>query len=678
MLQCDWKILTGILAARLRKTEAHTLSDHQYAAGPKRITHAICQARDAIQSVSSNQKGCAIGEMDFKSAYDKIALSWTWKVLLKKKCSPVFVETMRQLYDTSYVICVINNEQQPRILNRRQNIKQGDRGSTVLYNFSADALLVHLHKRLQGISYHRLPTAGPHHPKSGRPTPVDVRLRVLGFVDDVKCALTSVSEFGLLDAGVKLFEDASGSELHRDPTTKKCQLLTLGRWSKWKQEQSPLEYLAVVEELNFLGVKLARSTSKSRALNGEELVSRVKTKIGSYKAGRHSPLICRPYTLNSYVMSKVVYRSGVLNLRAQDTNAIQSAAKQWLSQNLLLKPPEVLVIREEEEGGLGLVHAASRCTANLIRTFVQQGHPESIYPNLYLNSLFRCYVLGELDVDKVKRPPYYSPDFFNIIKEAEEEGESTLDITAKGWQRRVMVRGVTHHRDNETGLPVLIQTNQEVKLGQADWVNIWSLRRKGGLTPAQKSWLFMWTEGLHVNNERLFRIGKANAPTCDFCDQNDNRTHILNCKFNERVCHGLRQVLETSAGGPVSDEALAVCDLNIPSSLQLPALFMMCEVTKKLQASREDKKPIHLGVLAASLKATAGAFLLTRKFGFAHSMICLWSDSFFADTRVPSATRQGTAEAPAQPDNSGSSSAHRAPAHPDGSTLPVVQRGVGV
>ena len=128
----------------------------------------------------------------------------------------------------------------------------------------------------------------------------------------------------------------------------------------------------------------------------------------------------------------------------------------------------------------------------------------------------------------------------------------------------------------------------------------------------------------------------------------------------------------------MSDEALGVCDLNIPSSLQLPALFMMCEVTKKLQASREDKKPIHPGVLVASLKATAGAFLLTRKFGFAHSMICLWSDSFFADTRVPSATRQGTAEAPAQPDNSGSSSAHRAPAHPDGSTLPVVQRGVGV
>ena len=76
----------------------------------------------------------------------------------------------------------------------------------------------------------------------------------------------------MLDAGVRLFERASGSELHRDPTTKKCQLLTMGKWSKWKQDQSPLGYLAVVEELNFLGVKLARTIAKSRALNGEQFI----------------------------------------------------------------------------------------------------------------------------------------------------------------------------------------------------------------------------------------------------------------------------------------------------------------------------------------------------------------------------------------------------------------------
>ena len=150
-----------------------------------------------------------------------------------------------------------------------------------------------------------------------------------------------------------------------------------------------------------------------------------------------------------------------------------------------------------------MVHAGSRCTANL----VQQGHPGSSFPNLYLNSLFRCYVLGELETGRIKRPPYYSLEFFSIIREAEDGGEDTLAITTRGWQKRIMERGVTHQKDVESGLPEIIQTGQEMKLKQANWGNIWLLRRKSGLTPAQKSWLFMWTEGLHVNNERLCKIG---------------------------------------------------------------------------------------------------------------------------------------------------------------------------
>ena len=110
-------------------------------------------------------------------------------------------------------------------------------------------------------------------------------------------------------------------------------------------------------------------------------------------------------------------------------------------------------------------------------------------------------------MDRIKRPPYYSLEFFSIIREAEDGGEDTLAITTRGWQKRIMERGVTHQKDVESGLPEIIQTGQEMKLKQANWGNIWLLRRKSGLTPAQKSWLFMWTEGLHVNNERLCKIG---------------------------------------------------------------------------------------------------------------------------------------------------------------------------
>ena len=43
MLAVDYKVLTGVLAARLRKTEGHTLSPQQYAVSNKKVSHTIIE-----------------------------------------------------------------------------------------------------------------------------------------------------------------------------------------------------------------------------------------------------------------------------------------------------------------------------------------------------------------------------------------------------------------------------------------------------------------------------------------------------------------------------------------------------------------------------------------------------------------------------------------------------------
>ena len=112
-----------------------------------------------------------------------------------------------------------------------------------------------------------------------------------------------MDEFKILDQIISLFEKSSGSRLHRDPATRKCQLLALGRWSNWKQSNSPLDYMSVVQELNILGVKMTRSSVTSRNVNGEELVKRVRDTINGFKAGRFLPLVSKPWIANCYVMS---------------------------------------------------------------------------------------------------------------------------------------------------------------------------------------------------------------------------------------------------------------------------------------------------------------------------------------------------------------------------------------
>ena len=138
----------------------------------------------------------------------------------------------------------------------------------------------------------------------------------MGYIDDVKAVVTTIQEFTTLDNALQLYKKASGSELHRDPSTRKCQILTLGRWSSWKQQDSPLNFMSVVDQLCFLDLKLCRSSAKTRAINGEDLTKKVKMAVAVYKSGRHSPLICRPFTINTFVMSKIAYRSSIVNLRS--------------------------------------------------------------------------------------------------------------------------------------------------------------------------------------------------------------------------------------------------------------------------------------------------------------------------------------------------------------------------
>ena len=51
LLQTDFKVLLGILAGRLKKTENHTISRHQSSAGSKKVSQAVCLTRNAIECV---------------------------------------------------------------------------------------------------------------------------------------------------------------------------------------------------------------------------------------------------------------------------------------------------------------------------------------------------------------------------------------------------------------------------------------------------------------------------------------------------------------------------------------------------------------------------------------------------------------------------------------------------
>ena len=147
-----------------------------------------------------------------------------------------------------------------------------------------------------------------------------------------------MAEFALVDKAASLFEQSSGCILHRDPITAKCKVLPLGRWrNTLQQEDIGLPHLKLCDSLSMVGVELSANWQTTRKLNNDELQDKVQKCMGSWKSGKFLPLVCRPFSVNTYCLSKVWFRAGSVDLRACDITTITNKIKSYCYQDLYQK-----------------------------------------------------------------------------------------------------------------------------------------------------------------------------------------------------------------------------------------------------------------------------------------------------------------------------------------------------
>ena len=99
-----------------------------------------------------------------------------------------------------------------------------------LFSYGTGPLLIYLEKHLRGILISSHPVKGPTTFFSPSLPPYEERYRVIGYADDANPAITTMEEFMLVDCSMTLFKSASGCELHKNPSNKKCKFLPLARW----------------------------------------------------------------------------------------------------------------------------------------------------------------------------------------------------------------------------------------------------------------------------------------------------------------------------------------------------------------------------------------------------------------------------------------------------------------
>ena len=163
-----------------------------------------------------------------------------------------------------------------------------------------------------------------------------------------------------------------------------------------QQEDIPVNYVMISDHLDMVGVDLRATNTQTRMANGDELVLRVKNKVGPWQAGKFMPISQRPWSLNNYALSKVYYRCNSIDLRAKDVAAITSKIKSWLFMDQFEKPEDIVISRPTSQGGLGLDNVKNEVQDNiLITSFLETSINPKFNHSLYHEALYKYHVLDD-------------------------------------------------------------------------------------------------------------------------------------------------------------------------------------------------------------------------------------------------------------------------------------------
>ena len=515
-------------------------------------------------------------------------------MLKKKGVDEDIISSIRNMYGSRISVPVINNIAGKGIANIRGTLAQGCPNSMNWFSFGIDPLLIYLENRLEGIPIFSLPVLGPPLQGQARPAPIEEKYKVIGYADDVKPGVSNMAEFATVERAAQLFEQSSGNKLHRDPLKRKCKVLLLGRWiGTVEQEDIGFPHLKITDSLAFVGVHLQASWQKSRKQNNDELLDRAKKKIAAWKSGKFLPLVCRPFSLNTYALSRVWFRTHSVDLRVGDISTLSSLCKSYLYQDMLEKPSELVLFRKVDQGGLGLHNVKHKALAALITTFLQTAANPKFQRSLFHNSLYRSYVLMDDSILKPDLPPYYNQTFFDIIRKVKDHSPlNPIQMNLSQWYNYLVEEFVTMEVVDDEGRMQAKRCRVELLYPQNDWQESFNLARVRGLPTDTRSFCFKLLHQLLPFNARLHTFISTTNPLCQLCEQAtpDTPEHgFFMCDANQQAGNYITHLIRPYDSN-ITQQRCLLLNLMTAPTYELMSILILATGLATIWNNRHKKK----------------------------------------------------------------------------------------
>ena len=284
---------------------------------------------------------------------------------------------------------------------------------------------------------------------------------------------------------------------------------------------------------------------------------------------------------------------------------------------MFAKPEEMLLHRPPGHGGLGLHSVKYKALAGAISTFLQTAAHPAFRSNLLHTLLYRKYVLDETDVPgaPAQPPPYFSQDFFNIIRKVKSQTPLSIPTLSEGdWYKLLTEDYITMEANVDNELKQFRPCKAELASPTTDWTFSWSMCRQPGLSPELSSFLWKMMLDLLSTQQKLNKMGSTPSPLCKLCKlEPGSLSHeLISCTLNDNVGQLLLTTLQTPIPSLTSANILCLEFPTLDSKLHLPATLLIAVSLSTIWKERTTNSRVRAYQVRSELEQTINLLRTTR------------------------------------------------------------------
>ena len=374
--------------------------------------------------------------------------------------------------------------------------------------------------------------------------------------------------------------------------------------------------MSLSDHLDMLGVELRSTWTQTRKSNGDALQTRIDNTIKLWRSGKFMNLTMRSWSLNTYCLPKIWFRTHSVDLRVQDVTKITSRIKSWLYGDMLLKPEEMIMSRPAYHGGLGVHNVKMMALAGLITTFLETACNPKYSQSLFHSNLFQYHVIEDTSIPDPGLPPFYSNNFFQIIKKVQSESSHSVGVMSESQWYKLLVEENVTMEETETGERTFKGCRVELASPGTDWENCWRLARLPGLGPELSSFLFKLLHQILPTQERVSRTNPATGPGCKLSNcsaatAEDLPHALVHCSGNNGMGLKIVDIARTLVPGAEVEQLLQL-NFGAEESQELALVWWLAAGFMAIWNLRSAGKRVDQYLIRAQLEAKINLLRETR------------------------------------------------------------------